>query len=346
MTTDIADNPSSNKPIVAITHDTSQLNRFWTEDVLDELKTHATVRVVGSKHNLDHGALHDVDYFLGSWGMPRLDEELLAATPSLKAVFYAAGSVKNFVTDASYERGVKITTAMHHNAVPVAEWCLGLILLINKDFFRCEELIRQQQRDGFAASHTPSPYRAWGNYHATVGLVSFGAVACELARLLQQFDLKVIAYDPFADAAAMAELGVTKVDTLLEVAQQSDILSLHAPNIDACANMMNKDIFAAMPDGAAFINTARGRIVNEDDLIKELQTGRIQAYLDVTFPEPPEEGHPFYELPNCYLTPHRAGSYAHEIRRMGRHAVDECLRFIRGDPIISEVSQSQLATMA
>jgi len=92
--------------------------------------------------------------------------------------------------------------------------------------------------------------------------------------------------------------------------------------------------------------TARGKLVVEDALVAELETGRIAAMLDVTHPEPPQAGHPFYRLPNCWLTPHRAGSSAGEVRRMGRYAIEDCLRIIAGEEPAWQVHEHMLATMA
>ena len=335
------------RPQIAITHREEQLKNHFSPADLDRLHAVADTFLVGTRDDCDLSALKHADYLLGSWGMPTIDQKLLDAAPQLKAVCYAAGSIKYFVTPEAYQRDIVFTTAMHENAIPVAEWCHALIMMINKDFFGSLAVIREHGKAGFHNNDdSPVSLSAPGNYDVTVGLVSFGAVARELAKRLQPMDIEVIAYDPFASTDDMATYGVRKVDTLLEVAQTSRILSLHAPNIDACAGMINQEVLQAMPDGASFINTARGRIVNEDDLVAELKTGRIQAFLDVTFPEPPEEGHPFYSMPNCFLTPHRAGSFSNEIRRMGRHAIDECLRLINGEKALTAVSEAQLATMA
>lgn len=97
---------------------------------------------------------------------------------------------------------------------------------------------------------------------------------------------------------------------------------------------------------AVFINTARGRLVNEAALIAELEKGRIDAYLDVTHPEPPVADSPLYRLPTCWLTQHRAGSHGDEVRRMGRLAIDEAVRFAANRPFRFPVSEAMLATMA
>ena len=90
---------------------------------------------------------------------------------------------------------------------------------------------------------------------------------------------------------------------------------------------------AALPDRATFINTARSALVDEDALVRELQSGRIDAVLDVTWPEPPSADSPLWTLPNVTLTPHVAGSAGNELVRMGSSAVREVARVLRGESL-------------
>ena len=326
-------------PIIAITHAESELDRFFEPDDLARLRAQAEIRIVGDRTQRERvlPQLAEVDMLLGSWGMHTLDAELLAAAPRLRAVCYAAGSVKSFVTPESYARNVLITTAMHANAVPVAEVTMALITLANKGWFRAQTETRAARgRPKNGITHV-------GNFRTTVGLIGFGAICRLVVDKLRHTDLRVLVYDPYAkDLPAHVE----RVDDLLELARRSEVVSLHAPDIPATHGMCGSAFFQAMRDGATFINTARGRLVDEAALLAELQTGRIEAHLDVTHPEPPVPDSPFWTLPNVYLTPHLAGSSSNEIRRMGRLAIDECLALLAGQPVRYPVTQAMLATMA
>ena len=321
---------------IAITHAVSELDRFFDADDLARLRSAADVRMLGgNKRELVLPQLAEVDMLLGSWGMLKLDSELLAAAPLLRAVCYAAGSVKDFVTPESYARNVLITTAMHVNAVPVAEVTVALITLANKGWFRAQAGMRQ-------ACRLPDVKHV-GNFRTTVGLIGYGAICRLVVETLRHTDLRVLAYDPYAkDLPAHVE----HVSNLLDLARRSDVVSLHAPDIPATHGMCGRAFFQAMRDGATFINTARGKLVDEGALIAELKTGRIEAHLDVTHPEPPLADSPFWTLPNVYLTPHLAGSSSHEVRRMGRMAISECLALIAGQQTRYPVTQDMLATMA
>jgi phosphoglycerate dehydrogenase-like enzyme len=323
------------RPIVGITHDADQIPRHFLGADLARLEAVAEVRTLGRERAAILPQLASVDILLGSWGMPKLDAELLAAAPRLRAVAYAAGTVKGFVTDESYARGVAITTAMHANAVPVAEVTVALITLANKNWFLA-------QADMRAGKHHQNLSHV-GNFGTTVGLVGFGAIARLVAERLATMDLTVLVYDPHAkDLPA----GCERVADLVDLARRCDVVSLHAPDIPATHGMCDAAFFQAMRDGATFINTARGKLVDEAALISELETGRITAHLDVTHPEPPVAGSPLYSLPNVYLTPHLAGSSSGEIRRMGRLAIEECLALIAGRAPRYAVTQDMLATMA
>lgn len=330
------------KPVVAITHAADKVGGHFREDDLARLRAVADVRILGSNQfGIIQPLLGDVDLLLGSWGVPKLTTELLAAAPRLKAVCYAAGSVKGFVTPEAYARGVIITTAMHANAIPVAQVTVALVTLANKSWFACQDAIRRLGRQGYLHRDDRHP----GNFGTTVGIVGFGAIGRLVVADLVRMDLDVLVADPFAKEADVRALGA-RLAPLLEVAQRSAVLSIHAPDIPQCAKMINAEVLAAMPDGATLLNTARGRLIDEEALIAELRTGRITAHLDVTHPEPPAEGSELYKLPNCHLTPHRAGSSAREVQRMGRYAIDECIAIIEGREPRFRVLESMLATMA
>ncbi|HEY3377516.1 MAG TPA: hydroxyacid dehydrogenase [Armatimonadota bacterium] len=275
--------------------------------------------------------LAEADILFSSWGMPVVDEAFLQAMPRLRAIFYAAGSVKGFVTPAMWARGITLSSSAVANAVPVAEYTIGVILLSNKRFW---SMMGTTQR-------LPVP----GNYRRTVGIISASMVGRDVIRLLQPYAMDVLLYDPFVDAEQAARLGVRKVE-LTELMAASDIVSLHAPNLPSLRHMINAELLAQMKDGATFINTARGALVDEAALIDELSSGRLHAVLDVTDPEPPAADSPFYTLPNVIYTPHIAGSMDQECHRMADFALAELERYLAGEPLHNAIQPDALARMA
>lgn len=275
--------------------------------------------------------LGDVECILSTWGMPRLDEPLLTRVPRLRAVFYGAGSVKGFVTPAMWARGIVVSSSAPANAICVAEYTVSVILLSNKRFWPSMR----------AARRTEVP----GNYRRTAGIIGASLVGREVIRRLKGTDLDLLLYDPFVDAAEAARLGVTKTD-LSELMSASDIVSLHAPNLPELRHMIGADLLARMKDGATFVNTARGALVDEAALVAELRSGRLFAVLDVSDPEPPEAGSPLLSLPNVIFTPHIAGAMGQECERLADFAIDELERFLGGRPLANNITREALARTA
>ncbi|WP_343048824.1 hydroxyacid dehydrogenase [Microbacterium immunditiarum] len=283
--------------------------------------------------------LEAADILLTGWGAPRLDEEFLLRAPRLAAVVHAAGSVKAMVTRAVWERGIRVSTAAEVNALPVAEYALAMILLLGKRAFEAEKMLR--------GGHP----RSWerlaplGNEGAVVGVVGASRTGRHLLSLLRPHELDVILFDPTLTAADADALGarLTSLDELLRAA---DVVSVHAPALPETRGMIGARELALMKDGAALLNTARGSLVDTDALVAELHANRLRAVLDVTEPEPLPRDHALFAAPGVVLTPHIAGAFGNELRRLGAHAVSEVERFASTGTLLEEVLPEALARIA
>lgn len=283
--------------------------------------------------------LADAEVILSGWGMIPLDETVLAAAPKLKAVFYGAGTIRYFTTEAFWDRGIVVTSAYAGNAQPVMEYTVAAVLFSLKRGWHFARAVRELHA-------YPPKDSVPGGYGSTVGLIGLGMIGRMVARHLRQFDLNLLAYDPLISAADAAALGV-ELCPLEEIFRRSHVVSLHAPWLKETVGMITGAHLASMQQDATFINTARGALVREDEMIAVLQQRPdLQAVLDVTYPEPPSSDSPFYTLPNVVLTPHIAGSMAGECRRMGRIVVDELRRYVRGEPLQWQISRAQAQIMA
>ena len=291
-------------------------------------------------------ALHETEVVLSTWGMPRMTGDILDAAPGLRIIIYGASSLKGFVTDAVYERGITVTTAALANGTAVAEFAMALITLSVKSAWAHIFSIRDAGRSGWPGGRAAFKRARWGLtrglYGATIGVISASSTGRELLRLLRSYDCNALVYDPYVSADEARALGATKTD-LDDLMARSDAVSLHAPNLPELRHMIDADRLKLMKDGACFINTARGALVDEDALVAELRTGRIVACLDVTHPEPPVEDSPLYSLPNVILTPHLAGAQAMDCRRMGALCVEELERYLAGKPPLHPVTRERLA---
>ena len=285
--------------------------------------------------------LNEVDVIFSGWGGPSIDRELLDAAPNLKAVFYGAGSIKSIVTPEFWERDIIITSSYAANAIPVAEFTLSQILFALKLGWQFAINIK---RDGKypdkRAIEVP------GGYRSTVGLISLGMIGRYVCDLLKPFDINILAYDPFVDEETAEELGVELCE-LDEIFVRSDVVSLHTPWLKETEGMIKGKHFELMRENGSFLNTARGAVVNEDEMIDVLKRRPdLMAILDVTYPEPPREGSPLYTLPNVVLTPHIAGSMNKECNRMGRYAVEELERYIKGEELKWQITKEQASILA
>jgi len=285
--------------------------------------------------------LAEADVILSGWGAPVMDGRFLEAAPRLRAVFYGSGSIRYFTTDALWRRNVLVTSSYAANAVPVAEYTLGVILLSLKHFWR---LAAQARRGG--EWRDPARQQVPGAFRRTVGLVSLGMIGQLVRERLQPFDLRVIAYDPLLTAEMSAALKVDPVP-LQQLFREADVVSLHTPWLRETEGLIRGAHLAAMKTGATFINTARGAIVREREMIDALrQRPDLTAVLDVTDPEPPAAGSPLRTLPNVVLTPHIAGSLGLECRRMGRYVVEELRRYLAGEPLRWQLTEEKARIMA
>jgi phosphoglycerate dehydrogenase-like enzyme len=283
-----------------------------------------------------------IDVLITSWGCPPVGPEVVERMPKLRLIAHLAGSVKGFLDDVVWRRGILVTNAVAANAVPVAEYTLAAILFANK---RVVQLNRAyvQARENRAPWTREAPNV--GNYRKTVGIVGASHVGRLVIRHLRQFDFEVLLYDPYVPPLAAREMRVSKV-TLSELLGRSDVVSLHAPLLPETRHMLGGRELALMQDGATLINTARGALIEPHALEAELGRGRLFAILDTTEPEVLPESSPLYQLPNVFLTPHIAGSLGRETERLTDYIVAEVERFSRGVSLKYLVLREQLPRLA
>lgn len=282
--------------------------------------------------------LKDVKILFPSYGMECMDEEFLRAAENLEAVFFLGGSVKGITSQAFWDRKIPITCAAQANAVPVAEYVLALIILHLKGFF-FHSINYKRNRDF-------KIYPVKGVFQKKVGLISYGLIARHLKSLLQNFNLEICIYSPELNESKAAAEGM-KYLPLEQIFSECDVVSLHTPLLPSTVNMIGYEHFSAMKKGAAFINTARGAIVRESDLIRCLQEREdITAYLDVTQREPLDPESKLFTLKNAVITPHIAGATGEEKARLGCMIADELERYLKGEPLKYAVNQKDLSVIA
>ena len=325
----------------------------WRFPVLypEELRARIRARAdfsdeIYSSKDLDDPALSGLfartQVIFSSWGMPTLTEKQIEAHfPNLEAVYYAAGTVQYFARPF-LKRGVRVFSAWAANGVPVVEFTVAQIVLAGKGYFQSLRRYRERDRKAAFAYTMSLPC----NYNIRVGILGAGVIGREVMARLKAYQYEVLAYDPYVSDEVLSSLGAKRA-SLEEIFSTCQIISNHVANLPATVGMIDGKLLHSMLPNAAFINTGRGAQVVESELIAALKACPDRtALLDVTWPEPPEEGSEFYTLPNVFLTPHIAGSQNNEWARMALYMVEEFERTEDHLPVRYEVTEKMLETMA
>lgn len=323
--------------------DPSRLDYVYAGDTQARIgkmvKVHPT-RITLGNFNEQLGAIQDVEIIFSTWGMPALSAAQILAMPRLKAVLYAAGSVKGFARPF-LDKGIAVSSAASANAIPVAEFCTAQILLSCKRYFTNTRVARTR---GWSDAR---PSAGNGVYNETVALIGAGAVARCLINLLKPYNLRIIVVDPYLSDAAATQLGIAQRVTLDQAFREAYVVSNHLPNLENLRHVFTEAHFASMRQGATFINTGRGAQVDEAALVKVFRAREdLTALLDVTHPEPPALDGALNQLPNVQISTHIAGSLNHEVVRMAEYMIEECRRLIEGVPLLYGVTLDMLDTMA
>lgn len=287
--------------------------------------------------------ISEVQVVVTGWDSPPITESMLAAADRLEVILHSAGSIRPFIPESVWDSDIRIATCNDALGQGVAETTLGLIISGLKGFFPCAALTRNGAWQGAI------PPRGFGRvrelFDVTIGIIGASRTGRHVLRLLKNFDAEIVISDPTLGPSEARFLDARLVD-LETLMRTSDIVSLHAPALPQLRGMLGMREFALMKDDAIFINTARGMLIDEDALIRELQTGRISAILDVTSPEPPAPGHPFRSLPNVILLPHIAGAITNGCLRQGHSAIDQLMDYAVGKTMSGEITREQFAFRA
>lgn len=325
------------KPEALLVMSKDSFDTQFTAPELERLHSLASVPdpiVVTDLADATAARLASTNVLVTSWGCPPLTEDTLAALPNLRAVIHAAGSVRALLPIDVFQRGIRVSSAADMNAVPVAEFTLAAIILAGKRALTAAQCGRREPT-GWADSFAETDR---SNLGRTIGIVGFSKIGRRVVELLKVLQTgPVLVADPFAPPREILAAGAEHV-SLDEALVRSEILSVHAPLLPSTRHLLGARELALLPGGATIINTARGAIIDHDALLAECATGRLDAILDVTEPEPLPQDHPLLALPNVTVTPHLAGSLGTETRRLTWHALDALEAFAQGRPMPGAVA--------
>ncbi|GAB6902301.1 hydroxyacid dehydrogenase [Kineosporia succinea] len=284
--------------------------------------------------------LDDVEVLITGWGTPTLDAAALDRLPALRAVLHSAGTVRRLTTPAVWERGIQVSSGAAVNAEPVAQFTLAAVLMAGK------KAPFLAAHDGLTwSSAAREVYGPLGNAALTIGIVGHSHIGRRVLELVRTVlpDARCLVSDPFADPR---QLRGAEAAPLPEMLPQLDILTIHAPELPSTRHLIGAGELARLPDHSTIINTARGSLIDTSALEAECGSGRLNAILDVTDPEPLPARSRLRNLPNVMITPHIAGSTGSETLRMTDAVLDELARYMAGQPLARPVRQEDLVHSA
>jgi D-3-phosphoglycerate dehydrogenase len=260
--------------------------------------------------------------------LAKVTAEVMSAAPQLKVIGRHGVGVDNVDLKAATARGLPVVftpsalTMVH----AVAEQTVQLMLALGRHAVAEDQFVRQN-RWGERSSLLGVEF-----YQKTLGVVGLGAIGKKVATICQKgLGMKIVAYDPFVKVAP-PDLEVTLVDSLLEVLQQADVVTLHLPSTAETAYLIGAKELAAMKPTALLVNAARGSIVDSVALAEALQRGHLfGAALDVFEEEPPAPDHPLLTAPRTLFSPHVASMTGGSMARMAELVARQVVQVLSGE---------------
>lgn len=300
---------------------------FFPQDVRDRLEAVGEVHYASAKAGeaLSPELLtlaEQADVLFTGWGVPHLDGEFYRRATRLKLIAHTGGSVGDLASPELAERGIVLLSGNRYYAESVAQATILYMLLGQR---RLYPILKTTEKDGWCSEVATQGLRG-----KTVGLVSFGMIAKNVARMLRVFDcsVKVSSGHKIPDDELQA-YGIEQC-TAEELLRTSDIVSVHSALTEKTYHELDAEKLALLRDGALLVNTARGAVIDEEALAKELRSGRLRAVLDVFEEEPLPMTSPLRGLDNVVLVPHMGGPTTDVRRLVTLGLIEDVVRFAQG----------------
>ena len=255
-----------------------------------------------------------------------ITREILEACPDIRLICVLATGYNIVDVDACKEKGIPVCNVPSYGTAAVAQFTLALMLEICHQIGHHNQAVHEGKwcaSKNFCFWDTPQMELAG----KTLGIIGYGRIGQAVAKLAQAFGMRVLAY---SRTPRDADVPFVELDTLLA---ESDFVSLHCPQFLETTGMVNAAFIGKMKDGAILINTARGGLVNEQDLCDALVSGKLSAAaVDVVSAEPMKQDNPLLNAPNCTITPHIAWAPKESRQRLLDCVVENIRAFLEGNP--------------
>ncbi|CAH1226945.1 Hydroxypyruvate reductase [Paenibacillus allorhizoplanae] len=311
---------------------------LWQEATLHKLKSFSDVDFIALNEKFTSEDLAErigeYDACITSWGSPVFTPEVLARATKLKFIGHGAGSVAAIVNEDVFETDIAVITANKVLARSTAECAFSMIFAGAWNFSSLSASLKQ----GKWSNNNRDT--VLGVTRRVIGLVGYGEISKQVIRMLKPFHVKILLCSSYCsqDEANAQGIDLCELNDLFE---QSDIVSLHNTLTDQTRGMIGSEQLKRLRNGALFVNTARGPIVQEHALLEELRTNRIKAMLDVYDREPLPVDHELLKLPNVVCLPHIGGFHGILKRELCDFIVDELKRFTEGEALQGKVTIDQ-----
>ena len=249
-----------------------------------------------------------------------IDKEVIDAGVNLKIIARCGVGLDNVDIIEATKRGIHVTNSPEANIISVAELTVGLIIASARNLIKGNNTLKQKKWDRSALTGIEL-------YEKTLGFVGFGRVARLVASRMQSFGMKIVFFDPYIDESTQNE---TKLE-LDELLQQSDVVSLHVVKNKETINLISKEKLSLMKQNSIFINTSRGGVVDESEVLRLVDNGKLfSAALDVYEQEPPEYTKQLTESDSITL-PHLGASTREAQLKAGSDTVQNVVSILNGD---------------
>jgi len=264
-------------------------------------------------------------------------DEVMNASPNLKLIGCARGGPVNIDVNAATTRGIPVVSAPGRNAEAVADYVLGVMLVLARNLSKANIFLREKRKFDRSTFDSFFGHELGGK---TLGLVGYGNVGSRVAKRARTFGMSILVFDPYIDKSKIEAPGIRTADFDALIAS-SDFVSLHARESKENENMFGKKQFELMKKSAYFINSARGSLLDEAALLEALTSGRIAgAGLDVLKKEPVSPDNPLVLMDNVFITPHIAGASREVPLRGAEIVARQVQNFINGEKLEGVINPS------
>ena len=283
----------------------------------------------------------DCDVYVTTWGAPRLDETIIKAAPKLKLLTHLCGTVVPFVSDSMWEHGIRVLSGNRFFAESVAEGTLAYMLTALRDIPHFSRRCKDER------AWKPADFYNQGLAGKKIGIVSYGAIARNLVRILSAFRVEMLVYDIVPLPEEDVRRYSLRQASLEEIFSVCDIITVHTPLFEATRHMIGASLLSRIRPGALLLNTSRGAVIDQRALERELADGRFRAVLDVYEEEPPKPDCPLYDLPNVIMMPHMGGPTVDLRQVITKELFLESADYLKnGGDLPSEITRTMASVMS